>query len=154
MTKKPLKEFEFVLDSGVQYSYQGDNLTTFKLILKAPASIHAKFCNKLTKSFFASAQKMKSQYSSGNEVHTLPVDESAEIDGNAIVMAMTIGDDMDTIHDCFKEFMCFRDGQQGGVCLLDGKEPMKEAVFARLTLADMNRLLGEYVKNFLIPSLQ
>lgn len=150
--KKPLKEFEFVLENGVQYSYQGDNLTTFKLTLKAPGSVHSKFCNKLTKSFFSSAQKMKNDFQGQA---TSPADEqsTAELDGNSIVMAMLVGDDMDSIHECFREFMCFRAGQNGSVCLLDGKEQMKEAVFDRLTLSDMNRLLGEYVKNFLIPSL-
>jgi len=152
--KKPLNEFEFTLNNSVNFDHQGDQETGFKLILKAPGNIHARFCMKLSKNFFASAKSMSEIHGSSNKPSSpSSTDDSDGMTGEMIAMAMLNYGDGDAVYDAFKDLMCFVTPQKSGsVCLVEGKCMMTKSIYEQMSLADTNRLLGEYLKNFLIPS--
>jgi hypothetical protein len=157
--KKVLKEFEFVLSEAINYHHEGAKVSGFSLILKAPGNIHSRFCNKLSKAFLNSSRILAAQEEEKRAKLTAKKDkvpapeEDTKITGEMIVTVMRLTEDMDDVHQAFKEFMCFATPQHtGSVCLVDGKCIMTTHVYEQMLMFDTDRLLGEYIQNFLIPS--
>jgi hypothetical protein len=153
--KKLLKEFEFVLTESVNYASEGQKISGFSLTLKAPGNIHSRFCNKLSKAFLNSSRTLAAQEQAKKSDAPIvaPSDEDSKITGEMIVTVMRLTEDMDDVHESFKKFMCFATPQKtGSVCLIDGKCIMTEHVYEQMLMSDTDRLLGEYIHNFLIPS--
>lgn len=148
-------DFEFTLESEIKYHKGPEEITSFSLLMKAPGVVHAKWCNKLIKGFFSGAQKMSDNNKDKVVAPSAPspaaTESESDIDANAIIMAITVGcDDMDGVFDAFKQLVCF---STSSVCLIDNTQPMMESIYSKLSYNDTKRLIGEYIKNFLIPSV-
>lgn len=153
--QKLIKEFEFILTDSIKYDYDGQKVTGFSLTLKAPGNIHSRFCNKLSKAFLNSSRALAAQElaKNGNKPIESSSSEDSKITGQMIVTVMRLTEDMDELHEAFKKFMCFVTPQNlGFVCLIDGKCIMTEHYYEQMSMSDTDKLLGEYIQNFLIPS--
>lgn len=150
------KEFEFILQDELIYSHDGKaGLVAKKLLLRAPSCKLLGIANKLSsyvmgafmqtyEKGFSNAQSQKSKKSSS-------VNTDEPITGDMCWMLLSSSfksnegvDFMDT----FKELMV-----DHSVCLIDGKEPITSDLFDQIDAREMFRLVGEYVSNFLLPSI-
>jgi len=156
--KNVVKEFAFVLSDPIMFAHGGGDLEAgFNLLLKAPGNIHAKYCAKISRAFFDAASSMSAKQkqsivSKSTEAPQESVEDS-EQGAASIVMIMSVSEYFDDAFDAFRDLLCYTNPQKKGqICEIEEKTFMTKTLFDTMSLDDTNRLMGEYIQNFLIPS--
>lgn len=142
-------EFEFLLSKTIEFHHIdnkkniSENSSTNRLVLYAPnyhqnniRIVLQQGLMRALKSINAKDEDTK-QSSKDNDVIT----------GTAI-NAILLMSDIDLIAYFDKLDSLLLDG----CCMMDGKMPLKKAVMERIELEDLDKLRGEYIANFIMPS--
>jgi len=144
----PKKEFEFILQEDLQYADgTGGFAKAKKMLLRAPSTKQKKYSIKLRQGFMQAVKSNVDTFSkSKNTAKTSSSHE--EMKGEEILGLMLMSDvDMVGFCDTFKDLLI------DGCCLVDGKIVLTLSLYEGLSDEETSRLMGEYIANFLIPSL-
>jgi len=150
------KEFEFVLQDELIYSHDGKaGLVAKKLLLRAPSCKLLGLANKLssavTGAFMRAYEKTQSA-SKNSKASKASVNSDEALTGDACYMIVSSSfeneDQAERFANAFKELVT-----SSYICLIDGKEPMTSDLWDQLDARELFRLMGDYISNFLLPSV-
>ncbi len=138
-------EFDFKLNQPLKYTAEGQNAETMSLILIAPSQKDGRLASKLKQGFMRavkSLQKDNVQQSQTAETST------SKISASEIVMMLYMSDvDVDEYKEIFNELIL------NGNCQLDSKQKLTRPLYEKLPTEETDRMLGEYLENFMMSSL-
>jgi hypothetical protein len=145
------KEFEFILHDEMSYSHGGNaNICAKKLLLRAPTtkliSLASRLHSLVMSAMFNAREKFSSDKSSSNNQK-----QDTEFDGEGLFMFVSgalSSDQVEKLVDNFNELIL-----SPNICLIDGKEQLTSYVLENLDAREMQRLIGDYIANFLLPSV-
>lgn len=138
-------EFTFTLTAPFKYSEKGVFIDCTELKLYAPSNKNRNECAKLKQGFFRALKDLESM--GKNQPESKETKEST-IDGDAIVSIIMMSDSVD-----FEKYQeNFRLLVTNGVCDMSSTVKLNSDMFNNLSDADTERLLGEYLANFLLSS--
>lgn len=142
-----MAELNFTLEMPLEKIAMGGVETTVtELVLHAPPAKHKKYPIKMRKIFSAA---MMSLADNRKEQEVKPQEES-DLDGESVIQMLYMANaDIEKMHDLFKELICLK-GMN--VCLMNDSEPLTEFCYDKIDANDIDRLLGDYLANFMVPS--
>lgn len=144
------KEFDFTLQEEITYADEQSNaVKTKRLFIKAPSSKQKKYAFKLQQKFMQALKgNIADMQKSGNVETKETKDDSEKLNGEAIITALLMSNiDINDLIENLKELLT------SGSCLVDGKINLIEPWFDQLGFNDIEKLLGEYIASFLLPSI-
>lgn len=145
------KEFEFVLQDTLIYSHDGKaGITAKKLLLRAPSTRLLSLASKLSSIVMAALMKARENYK-GEDNSKTNTEQGSDIDGQSIYMLVSgsiESKQMSVFIDTFQDLILSEN-----ICLVDGKEQLTLDLFNSLDSRETLRLLGDYIANFLLPSI-
>lgn len=145
MTDDFKSEFIFELTQELGYQQGGEHLTTKTLILKAPSNKVRRQCANLKQGFFRAINSL-SKGSEGSKEDGKEKDEGS-IDGKAVLTAIMASDvSLADYQEDFKSMLL------GGVCWIVDDIKMTDPIFNEMLDMETERLMGEYITNFLLTS--
>ena len=158
---KYLKEFQFVCDDELSYFISGAEVKTHNLTLKAPSMISqvapliSQDIMVAIKSSFempkiddeAKLKQIQAQAQQQSQ-QNIDDDEPIKIKSKDILTLLysTKAIDMDKFRNKFMLLLL-----EKNICMLDNQIPITRNHFEHISYREFNRLLGEYITNFLIP---
>lgn len=135
-------EIEFVLDRPIDFAASGELAKGKLLILKAPSARNQKERIRLQQGFFQAISSLKNDGEAKKDAG------AGEIKGSEILALMLSSSvDMVAYHDDFKRLIT------SGVCLVEGTEPLTVPLYDKLSLDDLDRMLGDYLAGFILSSV-
>jgi hypothetical protein len=138
------ESFEFYLNSPVSYHKAGEEEKSYQLTLYAPKGKHRQELIRLKQGFLKAITSLQNM-STGQA--RAEAEEQQGIGSQEIVMALMMSDvDMNKYFEDFKALLC------KDVCYVDSNQKMTEYIYNNMDLEDLERLLGEYLSNFLLSS--
>lgn len=144
------KEFEFILQDELFYSHDGKaGILAKRLLLRAPNTKLLSLASKLSSIVMSCLVKARENYKDDKDVKTNTKDDG--IDGQSIYMIISSSStqiQMSELIESFQELIL-----SDNICLIDGKEPLTLDLFNSIDSREALRLLGEYIANFLLPSI-
>jgi hypothetical protein len=144
------KEFDFILQDALVYSHEGKaGIIAKRLLLRAPSTKLLGLASKLSAIVMSALIKARESYKAEKGGKT--EEQSGEIDGSSIYMLVSGSSDsvqMSNLIEHFQELIL-----SDGICLVDGKEPLTIDLFNSLDSRETLRLVGDYIANFLLPSI-
>ena len=139
------KEFTFLLEDEIQYSKDGEFVKTKKLLLIAPSNKQRRDVIRLQQSFM---QAIKSSMNSFSDSKAKKTTGNETLKGDEIIAMLLMSEiDICAMLDSFRDLLL------SGSCLLDGKVDFKEIHFDEISINDSQKLMGEFIANFLLPSV-
>jgi hypothetical protein len=145
------KEFEFVLQDVLIYSHEGKaGITAKKLLLRAPNTRLLSLSSKLSSIVMGALIKARESYKDNEDTKNVS-SQASDIDGASIYMLVSGSIDskqMSNFIDTFQELIL-----SDNICLIDGKEQLTLDLFNLLDSRETLRLVGDYIANFLLPSI-
>jgi hypothetical protein len=154
MTRKVSFDYELINE----FDYFDDNTKDVEkaksLKFMAPTSRQLGICLKLKQAFMCAIKettkdlkdKKPSTHQNSEETITGPDIE------NLFLMSSEI--DLEEIHLLFKKLIVSSNDKSTyrGVCIVEGKTLLTEALYNEICTDDIETMLGEYIANFLLPS--
>jgi hypothetical protein len=139
-------EFDFSLsDKIIYHSGSSAECTCDTLSLRAPSNKDRKRIFKVQQMFLQATKSMISMSKDQGNIPD-PSDANADLDAGMIVsVIMMSGVDFGDFTDAVCNLLYKN-------CYLDDDTKLNEALFDKISLDDAQRLVGEYVANFLLPS--
>lgn len=139
-----ISEFTFTLTSPVKYHAAGQITEGMELLLKAPSNKNRIESAKLKQGFFRALKGMAD--GRGNVDTDTAENKDSTISGSEVVSVIMMSDvDLSEYQENFRQLLL------NGVCFV-GNEKLTAPMFDSLSDADTERLMGEYVANFLLAS--
>lgn len=144
MAQKYKSEFTFKLIKPLSYHDGGNSEAISKeLILKAPSNKQRRQTAKLKQGFFRAVGDM----SKNNQNDSNSSDDSGEMGGTQVLtMIMMSKVDLGDYQDVFRELLL------NDICFLNENEKLKSHTYENLSGEDSEKLMGEYIANFLLSS--
>ena len=136
-------EHEVILTSKVAYHHGGEKKQAVSVLLLAPSYKQIKETVKIKQFFFQAIASMQ------DAKKELEQDDSPEMemDGEAVVSMMFMSDvDMNKVFDEAKKLLT------SGVAKIDGVETLNDSMIESLSVDDFEKIVGEYLINFIIAS--
>ncbi len=138
-------EHEVVLTSLVKYSHAGESLEATSVLLIAPSANQLKNTVSLKQYFFQAITSMDDGKEGDDKAKAKAKD--IEMDGGAVMSMMYMSKiDMNDLFDDAKKLLT------SGVAKLDGKEPLTDALIEKISVNDYEKIVGEYLVNFILAS--
>ena len=147
-------EFEFKLDSLLNYAKEGVIETVDTLVLKAPSAKHAQLISKIKQQLI---RAFKQQYEDNKNKPKDNSQQESSDDSMTPTMLMNLVYssaviDMGEFTELFKNLLL------SGVCLIPPvtqtkKMELQLATYDSLSHSDLERLTGEYLLTFLLSSI-
>jgi hypothetical protein len=143
-------EFEFTLSRPIKFAHKGEVQEGIKLILNEPNNRNPHRV-RLQQAFIKAAQSIQAKTSKvASEAVT--VSETPDITGNDIYMLLLSSDtDVSIYHNYFRDLII---DSNHGCCMIEGMEKMNATTFDRMSPKDTDRLLGEFMENFIVASAE
>lgn len=139
-----ISEFTFTLSSPVKYHDAGQVTEGHELLLKAPSNKNRIESAKLKQGFFRALKSMADER--GNVDTETAESKDNLISGSEVVsIIMMSGVDLSEYQENFRQLLL------NGICFI-GSEKLTAPMFDSLSDSDTERLMGEYVANFLLAS--
>jgi len=148
--------FDFQLSRPLTYSHQGEQIDAVSLTLQAPTGKSRMEVTVLKKGFkeaIGSMQAKVMQNETAEEIaekildaRNQSSDDDNDMTGSDICeLIMMYGEfNIRDYHECFKKLLCANE-----TCMVDGNVKMTAPIYESMLFADIEKLLGEYLKNFL-----
>lgn len=139
-----MKTFDFTLSESIEYQSEGSTQTASMLELTAPSVNNRKRVAKLKQGFMRAINDLQGDKSvEGGEK-----DKDHKIKPEEVLALLQMGSvEYDEYIDIFVNLLV------SGVCKIDGKEPLTAIRVDNISFTDIERLLGEYLVNFILTSL-
>jgi hypothetical protein len=136
-------EFEYILKTKFGYASKGETAEATFITLFAPTSKTTRQCAALKQAFF---RAMGEQEGGGGEEQT---DSSFDIEGSDVMalLAMSKNVDLPDVIDISKQLF-----KMPGIALVDGETKLGESLIDRMSVDDIEDMLGEYMINFILAS--
>jgi hypothetical protein len=139
-----ISEFTFTLSSPVKYHDAGQIAEGFELLLKAPSNKNRIESAKLKQGFFRALKGMADNR--GNVDTDAAESKDSTISGSEVVSVIMMSDvDLSEYQENFRQLLL------NGVCFV-GSEKLTTPMFDSLSDSDTEKLMGEYIANFLLAS--
>jgi len=141
-------EFEFRLETPIEYAADGEVRQGALLYMKAPSNKQRFNRAKLKQSFFAALQGMSGEAkteSANAEAVALSEEEFAEY-----VLHLLYSSKAVNICECLDEFKQIITSH--GICRVEGEADLTGVLFDRIDAEDCDKLLGAYIANFILAS--
>lgn len=136
-----MKTFEFTLSEPLKYHGGGENTESCKLELTAPSVKNRKKAAKLKQGFMRCINDLASD-STANE------DKDHKIKPEEILVLLQMGSvEYDEYIEIFMGLIT------EGVCKIEGKVALTKDLAEEISFEAMERLMGEYLVNFILGSL-
>ena len=154
MVKYP-KEFQFICEDEITYHLNGSEVKTNNLTLRAPSmmsSVAPLISQDIMVAIKSNLETMKlddkKQEQLQQQAQQVVDDEPIKLKSRDILTLLYSAKvvDMDKFRDKFIRLLF-----EKNICSLDGQVPITRMHFEYISYKEFNRLLGEYVTNFLIP---
>lgn len=140
-------EFTFELNLPLTYQEGGDaNATANQIILKAPSNRQRRECAELKQGFMRAIKGMANDRGEVEEVNN---DKKNNINAIEILSILMMSKDVDFID--YQE--SFRKLLLNDVAWITEKQKLTSHMYDALSHDDTDRMLGEYLSNFLLLSL-
>ena len=148
-------EIEFCLTTPIKYAGDGAQIDGFKLILKAPSGKNIYHRALLKQQLMIAFQWMESQKpksSSADVASSKPdaklTDDDIKDVGDALALAIYAapGVDIDRVLGEFSQLLT------EGACSVEGEKDLTKSLFDKISLDDVDAMLGQYLANFIMPS--
>jgi len=135
-------EFKYVLKSPFSYSKDGQVIDAQFITLKAPTSRTTTECASLKQAFFRAMSEQE-----GGDADK--ADPDFDISGSDIMtlIAMSKSVDLPEVLAIGKKLF-----QQPGIALVDGETKLGNELMNRMSVDDLEDLLGDYLVNFILAS--
>jgi hypothetical protein len=138
-----MKEMEFTLSDPIKYQTGGEHVEGVKLELTAPAVKNRKRAAKLKQGFMRCINDLPSEAKKSPEKK-----QDAKLNPDEVLVILQMGSiEYDEYIDIFVNLL------SRGVCKIDGKEDLTELLAEKISFEDLERLMGEYIVNFILGSL-
>jgi hypothetical protein len=145
------KEFEFILQDTLIYSHEGKaGITAKRLLLRAPTTKLLSLASKLSSTVMSALIKAREMYKD-KEGDGKGSAQGGDVDGDTIYMLISGSIDTKQMSDFIETFQELI--LSTNICLVDGKEPLTLDLFNSLDSRETLRLVGDYIANFLLPSI-
>ena len=141
-TEELKTEFKYVLKTSFEYSKKGEILSAQFISLTAPTSRTTAECAALKQAFFRAMGEQE-----GGDPDKM--DQDFDIEGSDIMtlIAMAKSVDLPDVLAIGKKLF-----QQPGIALIDGEIKFGNELMNRMSVDDLEDLLGEYLVNFILAS--
>jgi hypothetical protein len=149
---KNLKQIEVKLNDPLTIGVNGTQSECDTVLLTGPSSKQRKAASRL-KRLIVSTMTSESRNSGEKPKVDDKPEESTKIDWDDIVnlLSASTSDDEELVDKAYK-YLLKLIGEEGGGGSISGM-PITDDIFDRFSFDDVERLLGEYVANFLMSSL-
>ncbi len=142
-----IKESRYVLEKRFNYARGGQEVEAEFIVLHAPSSRHAKPCGRIKQAFTrASIEHAERARAAGGVVE---VGEAEEPSGAEMMMGIAASPVVEYDEVLETGRLLF---EQPGVAFVEGEVPMKRSHIDRMTFADFEGMLGQYVRDFILRS--
>lgn len=140
------KQFEYELENPIEYHDGGDLASSKNLVLLAPSFSQIKRAAKLKQGFFQAIKSFQGDKKQDESKNKAANDES-DFDADAVLTVLFMGDiDIAAYFEDFEKLLT------SGVCKVNGKVELNSIMCSKLSVEDMEKLLAEYIVNFLLPA--
>jgi len=145
------KEFDFILQDDLIYAHDGKaGIKAKRLLLRAPTTRLLSLSSKLSSTVMSSLIKARENYKEDTSKKDVESQDDI-IDGASIYMLISgslAPEQMAEFVEVFQDLIL-----SDNICLIDGKEALTLDLFNALDSRETLRLLGDYIANFLLPSI-
>jgi hypothetical protein len=142
-----MSETIYTLKTSFGYSSKGDTIDATFLSLSAPNFLQIDKVAPIKQAFVSAISSMKSSLPSElQEVESEGEDEAISAKQCMQVLYASAVDISKVLQDAQKLLV-------SGVVLVDGEIRLTRALLEKLTMEDFEGVLGEYIANFIMPSL-
>lgn len=139
-----MTEFEYTLRQPFDYAHKGEQYTASTLLCKCPTSKQIDKCAKLKQAFFRAVSETSdnvsdSQHGTGSgNVDIKPRDVLDAICQSSIDFSDVMSTGISLL--------------SSGIVLVDGQEKLTRGLIDRMSLDDIESVIGEYYVNFIVAS--
>jgi hypothetical protein len=138
-----MQEARYELKHPFQYAYKGNMETASFVVMSAPTYRQIDAIAPLKQAIMQAASDV-----ADGSTQPESASEPTEITG-----AMIIGVLYQSKNDMAKIMQQAATLLKSGVCLIDGSEPFANGTLNKLDMVDFEGIVGEYLANFIMPSL-
>lgn len=139
--------FEVELNHPFNYAHQGQQITAAKVVLSAPSRRVLEQSAPI-KQYIARAVKRLTEEQAGKEAPAKGAGGDEGLKGDEVLaVLMMYGEDHLKLELWFRELLV-----RGGLCLVDGVQPLTIPLYGELSDEDGDAILGEYLARFLVSS--
>lgn len=150
--------FDFTLSEVLHYPRDGEIASTNKLTCFAPSAKHGQIVVKIKqavmRAFARQAEINSAKEKASKNIHKVHKENDAEISGDDMLVLLGSSEvvDMADMLNWFKELLL------SGVCCIppitkEYRHLLKDGEYDNLPYCDIERLMGEYIATFLLPSI-
>jgi hypothetical protein len=153
-----IKEFEYTLSSPIKYQFNGEHLETNILYLKAPADVHRKIAPKIAqnvmRAFMAQNENFETKKKDGKkgkkDEEEIQEKKEGEITKEVIIMLLYSSRVIDIVEfkEEFRELLL-----SAGICSLNNNVYLSTGHLQQIDQREIDDLMGDYISNFLLPSV-
>jgi len=137
-------EFQYVLKSPFSYASKGETIEAKFVVLTAPTSRTTHECAALKQAFFRAMGEQDSTTATGAEQASDYTIEGPDI---MTLLAMSKNVDFPDVLEVAKRLF-----QMPGIALVDGETKFGSALIDRMSIDDLEDMLGQYMVNFILAS--
>ena len=141
-----MNTFEFTLKDPIDYQHKGENDTGNYLTLTAPSAKNRKHVCKLDQGFMRSAMAITDD--AAEKPKEEDADRTLKPEEVLALLQMSSVIEFDEYVDRFVKLLC------DGVCKVEGKADLTKELLEKISYKDLVKLLGEYLVNFILGSLE
>jgi hypothetical protein len=147
-----MKEIDFVLNDPVEYHNKGQSELLNKVVMTAPTAAMVKYTAPLKQIFM---ECFTDQITALKDLPVSEIEKAREeakkdnndFDSNGVSMVLSRTKEPEKLHQAFKELCC------AGVIKTPNGEKIALHTLDKFLLDDYERLLGEYLANFILGSM-
>lgn len=144
-----ISEFTFILETPVSIAVGGSFVPVSEMILKAPSNKQRNESAKLKQGFFRAVEEMQGRSSDKIESkETINTSSDDDLTGDKIIPVLFMSKiDINAYQENFRVLLL------NDICTIGGTK-LTSPIFDSISDADTERLMGEYIANFLLSSLK
>lgn len=142
-----MTELNFTLSQPIKDAHVGGDVREVtELVLNSPPA----YCKNLPIQMRQIFSSCMMKLANGRKEERSVSQQEADLDGESVIQMLYMADaNMEKMHDIFKKLLIL---QKAGVCKMDGEAELTKVSYDGINASDMDRLLGEYLANFMVPS--
>ncbi len=144
-----MEELHYDLKTPFEYAFKGDIRTAQFLTVSAPTVNNIAYVGRLKQGFMQSIMSQKSAPTQERQESPEKEGSLEDLSGEMIMTMLSMSDSVDYAGYLTTAQAAFC---HPGVTLIDGEEPLKKALMAKMTIGDLEAMTGEYLKVFILTS--
>ncbi len=136
---------EFNLSNPIKGAHVGGDVRDVSLLVLSAPPAYCKEHPIKMRQMFSSCMMSLAKDRPEQENKT---EQEAELDGDAVIQMLYMAEaDMVKFHEIFEKLLCIK-----GVCKMDNEADLTKEFYKKIGIDDLDKLLGDYLANFMVPS--